>query len=157
MKKLLLAGVAAFAVAGAANTASAEIDIELGGFVKGYASFVDQDETAGNDVRAFDLLRHSEVHAGGETTLDNGLTVGVHMEGEIDGLADSRGVEESYMYFSGGWGRINAGAEDGANYLLQVAAPSADANVDGIRQFVQPFSYAALFPAVISAAAATAC
>ena len=48
MKKLLLAGVAAFAVAGAANTASAEIDIELGGFVKGYASFVDQDETAGN-------------------------------------------------------------------------------------------------------------
>ncbi|HCK33474.1 MAG: porin [Micavibrio sp.] len=148
MKKLLLAGVAAFAVAGAANTASAEIDIELGGFVKGYASFVDQDETAGNEVRAFDLLRHSEVHAGGETTLDNGLTVGVHMEGEIDGLADNRGIEESYMYFSGGWGRINAGAEDGANYLLQVAAPSADANVDGIRQFIQPFNYTALLGAV---------
>ena len=148
MKKLLLAGVAAFAVAGAANTASAEIDIELGGFVKGYASFVDQDETAGNAVRAFDLLRHSEVHAGGETTLDNGLTVGVHMEGEIDGLADNRGIEESYMYFSGGWGRINAGAEDGANYLLQVAAPSADANVDGIRQFIQPFNYTALLGAV---------
>lgn len=147
MKKLLLAGVAAFAVAGAANTASAEIDIELGGFVKGYASFVDQDETAGNEVRAFDLLRHSEVHAGGETTLDNGLTVGVHMEGEIDGLADGRGIEESYMYFSGGWGRINAGAEDGANYLLQVAAPSADANIDGIRQFIQPFNYTALIGA----------
>ena len=148
MKKLLLAGVAAFAVAGAANTASAEIDIELGGFVKGYASFVDQDETAGNEVRAFDLLRHSEVHAGGETTLDNGLTVGVHMEGEIDGLADNRGIEESYMYFSGDWGHINAGAEDGANYLLQVAAPSADANVDGIRQFIQPFNYTALLGAV---------
>lgn len=154
MKKLLLAGVAAIAVAGAANTASAEIDIELGGFVKGYASFVDQDETAGNEVRAFDLLRHSEVHAGGETTLDNGLTVGVHMEGEIDGLADGRGIEESYMYFSGGWGRINAGAEDGANYLLQVAAPSADANIDGIRQFIQPFNYTALVGAVNLAALA---
>lgn len=153
MKKLLLAGVAAFAVAGAANTASAEIDIELGGFVKGYASFVDQDETAGAEVRGFDLLRHSEVHAGGETTLDNGLTVGVHMEGEIDGLADGRGIEESYMYFSGGWGRINAGAEDGANYLLQVAAPSADANIDGIRQFIQPFNYTALLGAANLAAA----
>ena len=43
---------------------------------------------------------------------------------------------------SGTWGRINAGSEDGAAYLLQVAAPSADSNIDGIRQYIQPVNYA---------------
>lgn len=145
MKKLLLTGVAALAVAAAAP-ASAEIEINLGGFAKGYGAFVDQDEQGTLSVRDFDLLRHTEIHAGGETTLDNGLTVGVHLEVETDG-GDSNTVEESYVYMSGGWGRVNLGAEDGANYLLQVAAPSADSNVDGLRQFVQPFNYTALLGA----------
>lgn len=151
MKKLLLAGVAAVAMAAVATPAAAEIELELGGFAKGYFSYVDQDEDAAQaDVRAFDILRHTEVHAGGETTLDNGLTVGVRLEAEADGN-DSAGIEESYAYFSGGWGRVNVGAEDGANYLLQVAAPSADSNVDGIRSFVQPLNISSLVGAANNA------
>jgi len=46
-------------------------------------------------------------------------------------------ADESYIYGSGGWGRVNFGEEDGAAYLLQVAAPSADSNVDGMRVYVQ--------------------
>ena len=49
--------------------------------------------------------------------------------------------EESYAYFSGAWGRVNFGKEDGAAYLLQVAAPSADSNVDGLRQYVAGTNY----------------
>jgi outer membrane protein OmpU len=49
-------------------------------------------------------------------------------------------VDESYVYFQGGWGRVNFGMEDGAAYLLQVAAPSADANVDGLRPAIQGFT-----------------
>jgi predicted porin len=49
-------------------------------------------------------------------------------------------VDESYIYFSGGWGRVNFGAEDGAAYLLQVAAPSADSNIDGLRPTIQGFN-----------------
>ena len=60
----------------------------------------------------------------------------------VDG-GDSLDVEESYAYFAGNWGRVNFGAEDGANYLLQVAAPAADSNIDGIRQYVNPLNYAA--------------
>ena len=41
-------------------------------------------------------------------------------------------TEESYLYFSGNWGRLNLGRENGAAYLLQVAAPSADPNIDGM-------------------------
>ena len=73
--------------------------------------------------------------------MDNGLTVGFHTE-ELADPGDGFDVQESYAYFSGGWGRVNFGAEDGAAYLLQVAAPAADTNVDGLRQYIQPVNYA---------------
>lgn len=138
MKKLLLTSVAISGLAFAAP-AHAEIDLEIGGFFNGYGAYVDQDETSGTESNSFGLLRHSELHFGGETTLDNGLTIGAHIEFEIDS-GDTSNANESYIYFSGDWGRVNFGAEDGAAYLLQVAAPSADSNVDSIRQYIQPFS-----------------
>lgn len=142
MKKLLLSTAVA-GLAFAASPAMAEgVTVEAGGFFKGYVNFVDQDEATGNDVRDLDILRHTEVYLTGETTLDNGLTVGVYVESEADN-ADAFEVEESYVYFSGDWGRVNFGAEDGAAYLLQVAAPAADENVDGIRQFVNPINFTA--------------
>lgn len=141
MKKLL-STAAICGLAMAATPAHAQVALELGGFMKGYGFYTDQDEDSAvaGESREFDIVRQTEVHFGGETTLDNGLTVGVHIESETDG-DDAFAVEESYAYFSGGWGRVNFGAEDGANYLLQVEAPSADSNVDGIRQYVNPFNY----------------
>ena len=138
MKKLLLASVAVSGLAFAAP-AHAELNLEIGGFFNGYGAYVSQDETTGVEVNDFGLLRHSELHFGGETTLDNGLTVGAHIEFEID-RGNTSNANESYIYFSGDWGRVNLGAEDGAAYLLQVAAPSADANIDGLRQYIQPFA-----------------
>jgi hypothetical protein len=145
MKKLLLS-TAAVGLVFAAAPASAEIDLNLGGYFKGYGVYADHDEgplTTDADANEIDMIRDTEIHVGGETALDNGLTVGAHFELSVDG-ADGSDVDESYVYFSGGWGRFNVGDEDGAAYLLQVAAPSADENVDGIRQFVQPFNYDAL-------------
>ncbi len=143
MKKLLLSTAAVAGLAMVATPAAAQVQLELGGYFKGYGAFVDQDEATGQEVNDFDIIRNTEVHFGGETTLDNGLTVGAHIEAEADG-GDAFGVDESYVYFSGGWGRVNFGAEDGAVYLLQVAAPSADSNIDGIRQFVNPVNYTSL-------------
>ena len=141
MKKLLAtAAVCGLVVASA--PAHADIDLNIGGFMKGYLAFTDVDETAGTEARDFDLLRATELHFSGETTLDNGLTVGFHLETQADNT-DTFNIEESYAYFSSGWGRINVGAEDGAAYLLQVAAPSADSNVDGIRTYIDPFNYGA--------------
>src|SRR5262249_5161083 len=63
-------------------------------------------------------------------------------------------TDEVYGYGSGGWGRVNLGAEDGSAYLLQVAAPSADSNVDGLRTNIAgvnptvPFGTAVLATAV---------
>jgi hypothetical protein len=147
MKKLLLSTAAIAGMAMIANPAAAQVKLELGGYFKGYGAYVDQDEpsttASGDEVNGFDIIRDTEVHFGGETTLDNGLTVGAHIEAQADG-GDAFGVDESYVYFAGGWGRVNFGAEDGAGYLLQVAAPSADSNIDGIRQYVQPVNYTVL-------------
>ena len=143
MKKLLTtAAVCGLVVA--ASPAEANLDLELGGYFKGYVSYTDQDDliVGSAEERELDIIRNTEIHITGETTLDNGLTVGFHTEVEADGNGtDGSEVQESYAYFSGGWGRVNFGAEDGAAYLLQVAAPSADSNVDGLRQYVNPVNY----------------
>ena len=142
MKKLLLASVAVSGLAMAAP-AHADIDLEVGGYFTGYGVFVDQDEAASGDVNDFDFIRDTEIHIGGETTLDNGLTIGTHFEFDVDGEDSSASIDETYIYFSGDWGRVNFGNEDGAAYLLQVAAPSADKNIDGVRQLLQPFNVSA--------------
>jgi predicted porin len=166
MKKLLV-GTAAVALGlGLAAPAKAAdgVKLGLGGYFMGYVSWVDQDEDTNvdadaeiEDVRSFDILRETEVHFSGETTLDNGLTVGMHIEAEADGFAGGAGdtfdIEESYAYFSGAWGRVNFGSEDGSAFLLQVAAPSADANIDGLRQQVQPVNFARTFTGAAAIAA----
>ena len=143
MKKLLMTSVALGGLALAATPAHAEIELEVGGYFKGYMAWVDQDEATDFSTNDFDMIRDTEIHFGGETTLDNGLTVGAHFETAADG-DDGLGIDESYVYFSGDWGRLNVGTEDEAAYLLQVAAPSADSNIDGLRQFVQPVNYEAM-------------
>lgn len=146
MKKLLCsAAVCGLALAANPAQAADGLKLDVGGYFTGYGMYTNQDDEniAGNESRQFDIIRNTEVHFGGETTLDNGLTVGVQIEANAD-EGDSFGVDESYAYFSGGWGRVNFGAEDGAAYLLQVEAPSADDNIDGIRQLVNPINYAAM-------------
>lgn len=139
MNKLML-GAAAVALTLAVSPAFAAEDsgvkLNLGGHFKGYVNYSDEDS-----ARDVDILRDTEVHFGGETTLDNGLTVGAHIEALADG-GEGFDIDESYVYMAGSWGRVNFGNEDGAAYLLQVAAPSADDNIDGIRQFINPTTFA---------------
>ncbi len=135
MKKILLCSAALVGVAFAAAPAMAQVDVTVGGHTKNYIGWADNS----GDARDFDMLRESEIHFNAEGTADNGLTYGFHVEAEADG-DDSFEVEESYLYLASSLGRVNIGAEDGAAYLLQVAAPSADANIDGLRQYINPFT-----------------
>ena len=142
MKKLLMSATAIAGLAAAATPTMAEgLSLELGGFYRGYAVMADNDQANERDV---ELRQDSEIHFTGETTLDNGLTVGFHAEQELYsaiGTADES--DEVYAYFSGNWGRVNVGREDGAQFLLQVAAPSADKNVDGIRRYIGGLNFGA--------------
>ena len=137
MKKVLLSGAALLAMATSAHAEGLTLD--LGGHFKGYGVYNNNDEAAGSELDSMNIRKETEIHFTGETTLDSGLTVGVHVEADVD-VDDAFATEEAYMYLSGGWGRVNFGEEDGAGYLLQVAAPSADSNIDGLRQYISTYN-----------------
>lgn len=148
MKKIMLSTIAAGAVFAAAP-AMAQVDLKIGGYTKNYVGWLSQDERQNSaveadapDARSFDMLRDSEWHLNAEATADNGLTYGFHTELNTNAGNGANVPDESYLYMSSNLGRVNLGSEDGANYLLQVAAPSADSNIDGIRQYIQPVNYA---------------
>jgi len=148
MKKILLstAALAGLAMVAAAPVRADEPALQLGvgGYISGYAVYTDQDGAAGDSRRSFDFRKDTEVHLNGEVALDNGITAGAHMELLMDRADSDNTVEESYMYLSSSWGRVNFGEEDGIAYLLQVAAPSADDKIDGIRPDVNTIDYALL-------------
>src|SRR3984893_11672950 len=126
MKKLLMCSAAiALGLAVAAPAKADGIKLDLAGHFKGYVAWLNQDTNdeivPKNNVRHFDILRETEIHFTGETTLDNGLTVGVHHQALISSpTADGTGglgggdlfaTRKSYAYFSGSWGRVNFGKE----------------------------------------------
>lgn len=110
------------------------VKLDISGHFKMYGNYAHQD----GDARRIDILRDTDVTFSGETLLSNGLTVGALVNADGENQFD---VEDSYIYASGNWGRISAGMEDGAAFLLQVSAPSADDNVDGLETFVTPFNF----------------
>jgi len=130
MKKLLMITTAIAGVAMLSAPASAAIDLNLGGYFLGYVVDTDNDLT---NVRETEFRRATSLTVSGETTLENGLTVGASTDLSIAeaGVATVT-ADAVFAYAQGGWGRVEMGDNDGAAYLLQVAAPSADSNVDGI-------------------------
>lgn len=136
MKNLLLGTAAIAGLVLTATPAAAQLELTIGGHSKNYVGYLDQDDAD----TGVDMIRETELHFNGESTLDNGLTFGFQVETEVDGTDGGNTIEESYIYLSSGFGRLNLGSEDGAAYLLQIAAPSADSNIDGIRQYISPFA-----------------
>lgn len=121
----------------AVKTEDGPIKLDISGHMKMYGNYADQD----GDIRAFDILRDTDVTFAGETTLNNGITIGAVVNADGDG-GDGFAIEDSFIFASGEWGRVSLGLEDGAAFLLQVSAPSADDNVDGVETFVNPINFA---------------
>jgi len=147
MKKILLAGSALAALAFVSPASAAEgVKLNVGGNMDVYAVHVSQKDGAGEpgvNKRSYDLKRDANINFAGETKLDNGLTVGAKIEmkgmntGDTTAKSYATGtgdvaVQKSFLYMSGDWGKTILGSENGASYLMQVAAPSVDANFDGM-------------------------
>jgi predicted porin len=147
MKKLLYgttALVAAGMVAGGAQAAD-KIKVGVGGYFYGYLVGVDQDDSAntsgtnpdpGNNRRGHHINREGEIIFTGKTTLDNGIQFGVQVQLEAETCGDQ--IDESFMWMSGSFGKINLGSENAASYLMgygSVAAShwSAGVNSPGSR------------------------
>ena len=168
MKKLLLVTTAIAGIGIMSSPASAALKMDLGGYFDGYGVYANNHDAGGaSSLYQYDFRRDTDVFVNGEATLDNGLTVGVHTDivlgnNNADGTANTATntvtLNQVYGYGSGGWGRINLGTSDGAAYLLQVAAPSADSNIDGLRtsiSAIQPATGASGAPSTQSGVIST--
>ncbi len=80
------------------------------------------------DYNEINFGSDSEIHFEGMTTLDNGLTVLVHAELELEDNSDvdfyADQIDEVYIQFDGGFGRAQFGQNDGAMYQMHVTAPN---------------------------------
>src|SRR3954471_20447606 len=134
MKKLILGSTALVGVASLANAAHASdgIKLDIGGFFQTVYQGVFDDKGAndyGNHRNYDRFLHNAEVHFKGETTLDNGLTVGAQIELEGENAGDQ--IDKSFVYWSGGFGKVQIGSQDGPIAACPVFPPGATANFSG--------------------------
>lgn len=128
MKNALLGSSALFAAGLLATSATAAdpLKLGLGGF---YANSMglniaedDDSGESGEGRNDFDIHQNIEVHFLGETTLGSGITAGVQLQ--LEGDDDSERWDETWMYFSGGFGEIRAGSTDEAAVQTCIGDPS---------------------------------
>jgi len=134
MKKLILGSSALVGVASLASAAQASdgIKLDVGGFFNVvYEGVFDSksDSSFGHHHNLDHIINNSEVHFKGETTLDNGLTVGAHIELEGESNTGGHGqIDESYIYWSGGFGKVMLGSMNGAIHEFCLLPPGATTN-----------------------------
>jgi hypothetical protein len=131
MKQTLLCCTALAGVAAIAGTAQASdgVKLEVGGFFNMvYQGVFDKKsgDRFGNHRNTDAFNHNAEVHFKGETTLDNGLTVGAHIELEGENAGDQ--IDWSYVYWQGGFGKVQIGSQDKAIAQYCLLPPGLTAN-----------------------------
>ncbi|MBR9972761.1 porin [Magnetospirillum sulfuroxidans] len=154
MKKILVAStalVAAGMITAGSASASEKIKLSLGGYSKWWVVGAWQDDNyeaafgkGAGSANTVDVKGDNEIWFDGSTKLDNGLEVGVHMELEAGGQTDTNTsasaatssdiIDKSYVYISGGFGKVIVGTESNGTVLMHTMAPDAAGNTgaDGI-------------------------
>lgn len=123
-----MAVIAAMSFAASAVAADQGVKLGLGGYYKGaFGAIVDDDDDAtqpqAQNRRDYSLKQDVEVWFAGETTLDNGITVGARVE--LEGQTTGDQIDETWMYFKGSFGELRVGDEDDARKIKAVVGPMA--------------------------------
>lgn len=132
IKRALLGTTALVAVGVAAGPtfAADPVSLAVGGYYRTSAvQIIDDDDGAGQGGNGFQdtfITQDVEVHFTGETTLDNGLTVGVNIQ--LEGETNGDQIDETWAYVSGSWGQLRIGQEDGVAYNFGYIGPYAGLN-----------------------------
>ena len=136
MKKLLL-GSTALIVGGlmaAPAMAADPIKIGVGGYYTFYAIAGGIDSTYANDgtwaqYKGLNFQQEGEIHFIGQTKLDNGTSVGIHVELEgwnpRQDVGGPQYIDEAFLFAFGDWGRVEFGSRDPATYRMYYGTPSA--------------------------------
>ena len=139
MKRVLLGTTALVAIGAFVGVAQADdmmgpVKVGLGGYYRAALTAYSGDDTG---LRGHTLEQNIELEAAGETTLDNGLTVGVrirvngnnsgphnHDDGDAGGNFNT---DETEIIVSGGFGRLHIGTIESAAQNAIIWAPGGTA------------------------------
>jgi outer membrane protein OmpU len=138
LKKLFLGTTALLAagLVGAGARAADPIKLTLGGFygaaLGGEIGGADKQGEPSFQKTNVAFHQNVEVYFNGQTTLDNGLTAGVHIELEANNQS-GRTIDEVYTYFRGGFGDFRFGDTKSANDLLCIWDPGSITNNFGLQ------------------------
>ena len=125
MKKILLGTTAlATAVLFSASVQAAEpVTLKISGYFKGLVAFGDNgvDNARNVSVKSWD----SEIQFDAKGVADNGLTYGMRVE--LEGNTVGNQIDESFLYFQGGFGKIEVGYDDAVANQMHYMAPIPDA------------------------------
>jgi outer membrane protein OmpU len=132
MKRILLGTTALFS-AGAMLSAPAfcaePIKVTIGGsFNEAYVAVFDDDGEgeSGNEHNTDGFFNDAELRFSGQAQLDNGLEVGAHVE--LEGENDEDQIDESWVYFSGGFGEARIGSLESALGEMCIIPPGGTEN-----------------------------
>ena len=121
MRKILFGTTAIVGITFATQALAAGPELSLSGFSKFEMDFVDQDLTALSKGYRFEV-DDFEIDFKAEATADNGLTYGTKLEMQFaNGDAGADFTDEATIYFSGNWGTLILGNDDGANADYHIA------------------------------------
>lgn len=149
MKKVLMGTTALVAAGMMAGAAQAQeemmeepISLSLGGYYRAAIGSVSGNDGPGQpeaNRHTIGIAQDSEVIISGRTTLDNGLTVGVHAQmevvdgggnGGIGGGSDAAAgaVDEAWLYFRDDFGQLRLGSVESARQEMTNFAPGGASN-----------------------------
>ena len=110
------------------------ISLGLGGYYRAAIGHVSGDDGRGEpeaNRHATNIGQDIEILFNGETTLDNGLTVGVRLQMEGRDSNEASGntnLDENWLYFRGGFGQFRLGSVESARQEFTNFAPNGASN-----------------------------
>lgn len=121
MRKELLLGTTALLVGAIAApeyvSAAEPLRLSVRGYKNEYFGLGDADDDTNSGITGPTAhFSDGEVHFRGETTLDNGLTVGVQIE--LEAFASGDQIDEAYSWVSGDFGKLTVGGENLEGYQM---------------------------------------
>jgi len=127
---LLCSTALATVVATVGAEAADGVRLSIGGYYHAAAGAITGEDFSASsgvsesDLRDYAFKQKVDLTFSGETTLDNGLAVGayVNLRGQT---TPSDQIKRVYAYFSGGFGKVQFGDQDGALAAMCYTVPSA--------------------------------
>lgn len=126
MKKVLLGTSALVAAAMIASPAAAQLDLSVSAFYSVEVGISDDEASSGDD---WDFQNEGWIQVNARGTADNGLTYGFRLDLDDVETDASVAVDETYIFFQGGFGTVTLGDDDHAADDVRVGVPTAGTGI----------------------------